>query len=95
MWRLGGDAAMRDFTFDSFCHEIENLRSMIEAVEYSIRTIDENMRAFEDLERSLRVNALPPSTSMLELKMRRDNLGSTLATLRRRLESMERTMALQ
>lgn len=86
---------MRDCTFDNFHQEIENIRSMINAVEHSIRVIDENMVAFKEFERLSHAPLMHQSTSLLELRSRRSNLASTLATLSHRLESMERAMSLQ
>lgn len=69
---------------------IENLRSMI--VEYSIHVIEENLSAFEEFERFHPTTATRPSLHLLKLKSRREPLASTRATLRRRLESMQRNL---
>lgn len=82
---------MPSYVSDDFHRELENLRSMIEGVERSVCLIDASLVAFESFERGRRTD----STSRLDLKMRRDNLASTLATLRGRLESMQRTLAFQ
>lgn len=77
----------------AFHRDIESLRSMIDAIAHSIRLIEENLRAAQSFEQDHPPDAAPELRSMHELKMRRNNLVSTQATLRRRLESMRRTLS--
>lgn len=73
--------------------EVARLRSMIEALEHSIRMLDESMRAMRDFERNH--YSVTPHPSIQEQKIRRDNLTSTHRTLTKRLQSMERTLVSQ
>lgn len=86
---------MADDEFESFYQEVENIRSVINAVEHSIRILDENMAAFEAFEKLTYAPVQHQSMVVLDLKTRRANLSSTHSTLSRRLESMERELSVQ